>query len=216
MSTGADALRRRLDAGLERMALDPSPGQREALIGYVQLLAHWNQAFNLTAVREPLEMIPRHILDSLSIAPYVSGADVLDIGTGAGLPGIPLAICDPARRFVLLDSNGKKVRFVLQAVSVLGLTNLVPVQSRADAYRAPEKFATIVARAVAPLAELCHAADRLTTRPGQLLAMKGRLPHEELFAPALVHDQIVVHRLAVPFVEGERHLIEIRFARETS
>jgi 16S rRNA (guanine527-N7)-methyltransferase len=204
-------LRARLDAGLESMGLDVDEAQRRASIDYLQLLARWNRAFNLTAVRDPLEMVARHLLDSLAVAPFLDGESVLDLGTGAGLPGIPLAILQPQRRFTLLDSNGKKVRFVRQAVLTLGLANVTPVQARAGAYRAPEKFATIVARAVGSLAELRAAAADLARRPGCLLALKGREPLAELADPALANDEPIVHRLAVPFLEGDRHLIEIRF-----
>ncbi|AGA89961.1 16S rRNA (guanine(527)-N(7))-methyltransferase GidB [Thioflavicoccus mobilis 8321] len=204
-------LRARLDAGLEVMGLDLAEAQRQALIDYLLLLVRWNRAFNLTAVRDPLEMVARHLLDSLAIAPFLYGDEVLDIGTGAGLPGIPLAILAPERRFMLLDSNGKKIRFVRQAVLALGLANVTPLQARAGAYRAPRKFATIVARAVASLAELRAVAVDFMPRPARLLAMKGREPLEEMADPALAGDELIVHRLAVPFLEGDRHLIELRF-----
>ncbi|MEY6431190.1 16S rRNA (guanine(527)-N(7))-methyltransferase RsmG [Thioalkalicoccus limnaeus] len=211
MGLDPGALRDRLDAGLACLGFDPELAQRERLIDYLMLLARWNQAFNLTAVRDPHEMVARHLLDSLSIAPYLSGDEVLDLGTGAGLPGLPLAILDPRRYFVLLDSNGKKIRFVRQAVLTLGLDNCEPVQMRADVYRPAKKFATIVSRAMTSLAELRAIALALTARPARLLVMKGREPHEELADPSLTSNDVVVHPLQVPFVEGDRHLIEIRF-----
>jgi 16S rRNA (guanine527-N7)-methyltransferase len=210
-----DTLRERLDAGLAAMGLSPTEAQREGLIAYVVLLARWNHAFNLTAVREPLEMVPRHLLDSLSLAPYLFGESVMDLGTGAGLPGIPLALFQPQRQFWLLDSNGKKTRFVRQAVMELGLANCEVVQARMESYRPGRKFATIVARALATLSELKALGEPLLARPGRLLLMKGRIPEAEMGeltrSPGTPHrDGLRVHRLEVPFVVGERHLIEVR------
>lgn len=211
MDEGHAGLRARLDAGLAEMGLDPDSTQRQRLIEYVQLLVRWNRAYNLTAVREPRDMIARHLLDSLSVSRFLCGEEVLDVGTGAGLPGIPLAIVEPRRRFVLLDSNGKKIRFVRQASLTLGLANVMPVQARWDAYRPSPKFATIVARAFGPLAELRALAAELGARPARLLAMKGRAPEAEMADPSLAEDELILHRLSVPFIEGDRHLIEVRF-----
>ncbi len=200
--------RARLDAGLTALGLDPNDDQRRQLIGFIELLARWNRAYNLTAVRDPLEMVPRHLLDSLAVRPYLLGSPVLDLGTGPGLPGIPLAILDRARRFVLLDSNGKKVRFVRQAALELGLTHVEVVQARMESYRPEEKFATIVSRALAELETQWQAAGHLLANPGLFLIMKGRRPDAEL--DALTAPNRAIHRLAVPFLDAERHLIEIR------
>ncbi len=212
-----ERLRRRLDAGIDTL-LGPQPAHpyrldapaREAMIGYLQLLARWNRSFNLTAVRDPLEMVPRHLLDSLAVLPYLREGPVLDAGTGAGLPGIPLAIARPDLAFTLLDGNGKKTRFVRHAVLTLGLENVAVVQDRLEAYRPGQKFATIVARALAATADLARASRHLCADGGTLLAMKGRTADEETAAlddPAAV---IAVHPLSVPFLDGERTLIEIR------
>ena len=155
-------------------------------------------------------MVPRHLLDSLVILPYLSGEAVLDLGTGPGLPGLPLAICDPQRRYWLLDGNGKKVRFVRQAVLELGLDQVGAVHSRIEAYRPGRKFSTIVSRALAGIAQIQGLAAPLLERPGRLLVMKGRYPRDELQDPALRNLDLAVHKLFVPFLEGERHLIEIR------
>lgn len=205
------ALRQRLDAGLAQLGLDPDPRARERLVAFVLLLTRWNRAFNLTAVRDPLEMVPRHLLDSLTVSAYLHGERLLDVGTGAGLPGIPLAVVHPARRFCLLDSNGKKTRFVRQAASELGLRNVTVVQARIESYPGPGKFDTIVSRAVASLAELAASAEPLAARPARLLVMKGRYPHEELAALDPRVGPVLVHPLQVPFLDGERHLIEIRY-----
>ena len=205
----APSLSRSLAGGLTALGLPLDAGQRERLIAFLLLLARWNRAYNLTAVRDPAEMVPRHLLDSLTLGPYLFGPTVLDLGTGAGLPGIPLAIAQPSRRFVLLDSHGKKVRFVRQVVLELGLENAAAVQARMESYRPGEKFATIVSRAVTSLADLSRVAGPLLARPGRLLVMKGRYPAEEI--AALANREALTHRLRVPFLDGERHLIEIRF-----
>jgi 16S rRNA (guanine527-N7)-methyltransferase len=206
--SGAD-LRPLVDAGLAALGLEADADQRERLLAFIALLARWNRAYNLTAVRDPTEMIPRHLLDSLTVSPYLQGEAILDAGTGAGLPGIPLAILAPTRRFVLLDSNGKKIRFVRQTVGELRLANVTAVQARLESYRSEEKFATIVSRAVTSVSALAAAAAHLLDRPARLLAMKGRYPADELdFEPP---GPLRVHRLTVPFLDGERHLIEIRY-----
>jgi 16S rRNA (guanine527-N7)-methyltransferase len=203
-------MRERLDAGLAAMGVAADEAQRDALIAYLALLSRWNQAYNLTAVRDPLEMVGRHLLDSLSLGPYLFGGSVLDLGTGAGLPGIPLALLQPERRFWLLDGNGKKTRFVRQAVMVLGLANCEVVQARMESYRPGRKFATIVARAVASLSDIQALGEPFLERPGRLLLMKGRTPEAEMEDLTPCPDTRKVHRLEVPFVVGERHLIEVR------
>ena len=196
-----------LEQGIERMGLSIDASRRELLAAFIGLLARWNRAYNLTAVRDPAEMVPRHVLDSIAVCPYLGGGPVLDLGTGAGLPGIPLAAIRPDLNFVLLDANGKKVRFVRQAALELGLDNVSAVQARMESYRPEQKFATIVSRAVTGLSELAAVSNRLLLPGGHLLLMKGRFPHDELAARGA--PDAVVHRLDVPFLDGERHLLEI-------
>jgi 16S rRNA (guanine527-N7)-methyltransferase len=205
-----DTLRGRLDAGLAAMGIEADETQREGLLSYVALLGRWNRAYNLTAVRDPIEMVSRHILDSLSVGPYLFGESVLDLGTGAGLPGIPLALLHPQRRFWLLDSNGKKARFVRQAVMDLNLVNCAVVQARMETYRPGRKFATIVARALASLSVLKALGEPVLERPGRLLLMKGRTPEAELDGLNARPEDLRIHRLEVPFLIGERHLVEFR------
>jgi 16S rRNA (guanine527-N7)-methyltransferase len=200
----------RLRNGAEGLGIALTDTQVERLLAFLQLLAKWSRTYNLTAVRDPDEMVTRHLLDSLSVRPYLSGTRVLDLGTGAGLPGLPLAVCESARHFTLLDGNGKKIRFVRQAAMELGLPNLEAVHCRIESYRPGPKFSTIASRAVAAIHEIHAQAAPLLRTPGRLLVMKGRYPAEELQNPALADLDLAVHPLRVPFLEGERHLIEIR------
>jgi len=202
------ALRERLDAGLAELGELATDAQRACLIDYLVLLARWNRAFNLTAVRDPLEMVARHLLDSLAVAPFLFGETLLDVGTGAGLPGLVLAIVEPERRFWLLDANGKKIRFVRQAALELGLTNVEPVQARIETYRPDRKFSTIVSRAVAASDVLRARDGGLLEQPGRLLLMRGRHPSETGETPP--PDTHAVHPLRVPFLDEARHLIDIR------
>jgi 16S rRNA (guanine527-N7)-methyltransferase len=215
-----DALRRRLDDGLAQM--DPAIGAaldgaaRERLIAYLALLARWNRAYNLTAVRDPMAMVPRHLLDSLAVLPWMPPeyGPLLDAGTGAGLPGIPLAIARPGLRLTLLDGNGKKTRFVRQAALELGLTNVEVIHARLETYRPAVRFGTIVARAVASLAQMYTACTHLAAANARLLALKGRLPEHEIAALRASPEpplRIDCHPLSVPLLDGERNLIEIRF-----
>jgi 16S rRNA (guanine527-N7)-methyltransferase len=221
MAAGADgqsALGARLDAGLVALGVGADAEQRARLLACVELLARWNRAYNLTAVRDPLDMVPRHLLDSLAVLPWVRQGPVLDVGTGAGLPGLPLAIMRPELAFTLLDSNAKKLRFVRQAVLDLGLGNVAVVQARIEAYRPQMNFATMTARAVASLAELCRACAPLAAPGGRLLALKGRDPEQELAALAMVAPErvqaqaAVIHRFSVPQLDAARCLIEVPFA----
>lgn len=190
------------------MGLDLPGEQRQRLIGFLTMLMRWNQTYNLTAVRDPGEAVTRHLLDSLAALPYLMGSSILDLGTGPGLPGIPLAIAVPSHRYVLLDGNGKKIRFVRQAALELGLSGVKAVQARMESYRPQQKFATIISRAVAELETLWRAAEPLLATPGRVLLMKGRRPEAELAALSAPNPQC--HRLSVPGLEAERHLIEIR------
>ncbi len=209
-------LRSRLDRGLAALGLPLSAAQVEMLLAYVALLARWNAAYNLTAVRDPAEMVPRHLLDSLAIRPWVRGPRLLDVGTGPGLPGIPLAIADPDLQVVLLDANGKKVRFCRQAVVELGLGNVEVVQARVEAYRPAAAFATVTARAVADLPSLLAVVSHLVGPDSTLLAMKGTLPAAEVEVLRKKGLAVTVNRLRVPDVDGERHLIEVRHSSSQS
>ena len=179
---------------------------RLRLLAFVRLLAKWNAAYNLTAVRDPEEMITRHLLDSLVLLPYVQGPRVLDIGTGPGLPGIPLAVARPDCSFTLLDANAKKTRFVTQAVGELGLKNVEVVQARVENYRPEQKFDTLVARAFSSIADMLTNARHLCAPGGRFLAMKGVYPEGELAAipPDFAVSEVVA--LKVPGLDAARHL----------
>lgn len=212
MSGTEEALRARLADGLEHMGMELARDRIESMIAYLLLLARWNRAYNLTAVRDPMDMVPKHLLDSLAVLPYVAGADVLDLGTGPGLPGLPLALAMPEVTFHLLDSNGKKVRFLRQAVLDLGLGNVRVIEARMESYLPERKFATIVSRALTSVPGLLAAAGPLLARPARLLAMKGRRPEDaELSCLIPRPDRLEIHRLQVPFLDAERHLVEVRY-----
>jgi 16S rRNA (guanine527-N7)-methyltransferase len=203
------ALRAPLQAGLATLDL-PQAELAERLLAYLELLAKWNRAFNLTAVREPAEMLSRHLLDSLAILPWLRGGRLLDVGTGPGLPGIPLALARPELQVVLLDSNGKKTRFLRQVRLELGLDNVEVVEARVEAYAADAPFDIITSRAFAQLRDFVALTRPLLAPGGRWLAMKGRLDENELTALADEHVKLEIHRLVVPGLDAERHLIEIR------
>lgn len=205
--TGA-SLDQRLHRGLQTMGLGLPPGVEARLLEYLRLLEKWNRAYNLTAVRDPQEMVTRHLLDSLAVAPHVRGPRVLDAGTGAGLPGIPLALALPALHFTLLDSNAKKTRFVTQAAHELGLANVAVVQARVEQFQPPERFNTVIARAFASIPDMLAATRHLCARGGRWLAMKGVFPQEEL---AGIPAEYVAEAkaLRIPGLAAARHVVII-------
>ena len=170
-------------------------------------LAHWNRRFNLTAITDPESMVSHHVLDSLAVHRYLHGASIADVGTGAGFPGLPLALVNPERRFSLIDSNGKKIRFVSHAVRTLGLMNVEPLQARAEMLRPERPFDTVLARAFAPLPELLEAVAPLCGSGTQVLAMKGKWPQAELDAVPRSWRVAESHTLTVPGLAEARCLI---------
>lgn len=198
-----------LALGLAAMSLALPQTQHQALLGYLGLLARWNRAYNLTAVRDPAVMVRRQLLDSLSILPWVDRGPLLDVGTGAGLPGIPLAIARPELNFSLLDTNGKKTRFVQQAVGELGLANVEVIRGRVEQLERPGHYALITSRAFATLAEMVDLTAPLLAADGGWLAMKGTDPAAEVAdLPAGLAAE--VQRLQVPGETAERHVVIIR------
>jgi 16S rRNA (guanine527-N7)-methyltransferase len=190
-----------------RVALNPS--QSDALLKLVDELELGNAQFNLTAIRDRLGMLRKHVLDSLSLEPYLRGNRVADVGTGAGFPGLPLAIVNPERRFTLIEATGKKARFAERTAQQLGCDNVQVVHARAESYRPFELFDTVTARALSSLADFAAYAGHLCAPGGRLLAMKGKRPDEEISALPKSFRVLAVHRLRVPGLDDERHLVEL-------
>lgn len=184
------------------------------MLEYLDLLQRWNQAYNLTSVTEPDDMAVRHILDSATALPFLSGETVLDAGTGAGLPGIPLALLEPTRRFTLLDAVGKKVNFLRQAVLELRLANVTPVQARLESWRSGEPFDTVICRALGTLTDFADLCGRLLGPGGRLVAMKGRFPAAEIDALPAAWRVAEARRVTVPGLEAERHLVVLERQRD--
>jgi 16S rRNA (guanine527-N7)-methyltransferase len=181
--------------------------QAATLERYLDLLEKWNRVYNLTAIRERSRMVTHHLLDSLSVVPHLRGPNVLDVGSGAGLPGIPIAIAQPALRVTLLEANQKKSAFLTQAVGELRLANVTVVTERVESWRTAARFDTIVSRAFADLGEFVAAAGRLLAPRGVIAAMKGVHPYEEIERLPQGYRVLEVVRLAVPGLAAERHLV---------
>lgn len=196
--------------GAQEMGLPLDSVQRELLLKYIAELADWNTRINLTAIRDPEDMVRKHLLDSLSIQPYLHGQTIADIGSGAGLPAIPLAILNPSRRFFPVESITKKARFISHAVEALGLTNVEVVNARAEAWKPAQRCDTVTARALSSLADFVRFAGHLCAPDGCLLAMKGQHPREEIDALPKSWKVAAVHPLKVPGLDAERHLVELR------
>lgn len=200
-------LEEQLRAGLCQLGLELPREAFGQLLRFVDELARWNRAQNLTAVREPGEMLSRHVLDSLAVAGYLHGRRILDVGSGAGLPGIPLAVAVPGCEFALLDARSKRVRFLRHAIACLGLANVTVVKARVEDYRPPQGFDTVIARAFASLSRLIGLAGHLCVPEGRVLAMKGVFPQAELedLPEGWLVERTV--RLSIPGLAAERHLV---------
>ena len=196
-------------AGAAQLGIELTEAQCRALLAHLDLVDEWNARFNLTAIRDRGQQITKHILDSLTVRPWLQGQRIADIGSGAGFPGIPLAIVEPARRFALIESTGKKCRFLETVRDQLALANVDVIQARAELYRPEPRYDTVVARAVGPLADLVRFAGPLLASGGRLLAMKGRHPGEELSGRLTGWKVLAVHPLKVPGLDDERHLVEL-------
>ena len=202
----------KLEQGCERLGIALSADQGARLRRHLALLAKWNRRLNLTSVKGMDDMVVRHLLDSLAIARFVRGRSLLDIGSGGGFPGMPLAVINPQLEVTLLDSRGKRVEFLRYACAALDLGGVSIVRGRVEDYRPAQKFDTLAVRAFASLGETLKATAALH-RPGvRLLAMKGRLPVREMAALSdSWRERMIVEKLQVPFLATERHLIIIEF-----
>jgi 16S rRNA (guanine527-N7)-methyltransferase len=198
-----------LSAGLAKLGLALAPAQLAALTTFVAELADWNTRMNLTAITDPAEVVDKHLLDSLAVLPWLRGHSVADVGTGAGFPGLPLAVADPERRYTLIESTGKKVKFLRHVVERLELPNVEVQHGRAEALKPSQPFDSVISRALGPLSDFIRVAGHLAGRHGRLLAMKGKVPAEELKALPPGWKALAVHPVRVPGLDAERCLVEL-------
>lgn len=201
-------LRLQLDSLIAQTTLEVSDKQRQQLVGYVEMLHKWNKAYNLTSVREPSDMLVKHILDSIVVSEYLEGERFIDVGTGPGLPGIPLAIMHPTKEFYLLDSLGKRIRFIKQVLHELQIENVTPVQSRVEQFQPDDKFDGVLSRAFASMVDMvewCHHLPKQGV--GRFFALKGQLPQDEITQLPSWCSVMDIKALTVPQLEGERHLV---------
>jgi 16S rRNA (guanine527-N7)-methyltransferase len=198
-----------LAAGARDLRVALTSAQADALLKLVDELELGNAQFNLTAIRDRVGVLRKHVLDSLSLEPYLRGDRIADVGTGAGFPGLPLAIVNPQRRFTLIEATGKKARFAERTAQQLRCDNVQVVNSRAESYRPFELFDTVTARALSSLADFAAYAGHLCAPGGRLLAMKGKRPDEEISALPKSFRVLAVHRLRVPGLDDERHVVEL-------
>lgn len=196
-----------LEAGISGLELEISELQRELLLEYIQLLLKWNKVYNLTAVRDPAEMVVRHLLDSLAIVPWCTGENLIDVGTGAGLPGVPLAIVCPEKEIHLLDSNSKKTRFLLQVKTALGLDNISVHHARVESFNPNQRYDAVLSRAFASLLDMVTGCGHLLRESGQFIAMKGGLSESEIASVEALGLSTTVHELSVPGLAEQRHLL---------
>jgi 16S rRNA (guanine527-N7)-methyltransferase len=203
------AVSARLAAGLDALGLSLAPAQVGALAVLLAELADWNSRVNLTAIRDPVEAVDKHVLDSLAVLPQLRGLAVADVGSGAGFPGLPLAIADPDRRFCLIESTGKKAKFLTHMIARLALPNVEVAPVRAESYRPAQPFDCVISRALGPLVEFVRVAGHLAGRGGRLLAMKGKVPEAEIKALPAGWKALAVHPVAVPGLDAERCVVEL-------
>ena len=195
---------------LEQAGISLTDHQKNQLVAYVDMLNKWNKAYNLTSVRDPNEMLIRHILDSIVVAPHLRGERFIDVGTGPGLPGIPLSIVRPESHFTLLDSLGKRVRFLRQVQHELKLENIEPVQSRVEAFPSEPPFDGVISRAFASLNDMVSWCKHLPAQDGRFYALKGLVPDDEIAQLPEGYSVESVAELKVPQLAGERHLVVIK------
>ena len=194
---------------LNQAELSVAPKQEKQLLGFLNLLHKWNKAYNLTSVRSIDQMLIRHIMDSVVISPYLVGKRFVDVGTGPGLPGIPLAILNPDKHFVLVDSLGKRIRFQTQVKTELGLKNIESIESRVENYQPEAKFDMVLSRAFAQLSDMLEWCQHLPNETGHFLALKGKLDPVELESISSQFQINSTHQLVIPELNEQRHLIDV-------
>ncbi|OIQ47213.1 MAG: 16S rRNA (guanine(527)-N(7))-methyltransferase RsmG [Gammaproteobacteria bacterium MedPE] len=197
---------------IDQTDLTISQAHQAQLVALVELLNKWNKAYNLTSVRDPQEMLVKHIMDSVVVSPHLQGNRFIDVGTGPGLPGLPLAILNPDKEFFLLDSLGKRIRFIKQVIHDLGLKNVTTVQSRVEEFHDNQGFDGVISRAFASLDDMLDWCHHLPHSQGKFYALKGVVPQEELDHLKAELSLEIIHPLVVPQLEGERHLVVIKQA----
>ena len=200
-----------LITGAQQLGVDLTPAWTGQLLRYIELLHKWNQAFNLSAVRDLHDMVSRHLLDSLSLQSWLGDAQIiLDVGSGAGLPGIPLAICNPDKSFVLLDSNGKKARFLFQAKLALELPNVTVENNRIEHYQSPGQIDMVTCRAFSSLSGIVASCGHLMDKSTRLVAMKADYPAEEIDGLPSGFHVVKVSAVNIPGSQAVRHIVEVR------
>jgi 16S rRNA (guanine527-N7)-methyltransferase len=201
-----------LQAGAEALGIDLTDNMQRQLLEHIELLARWNRRLNLTAITSPRQMVIQHILDSMAIASILTGRTILDLGSGGGYPGIPLAVIFPQRQFTLLDSRGKRIEFLRHVVGKIGLSNTSTVKTRVEDYQPKQKFDTLVCRAFSSLQDMLRRTQGLQHPTSRLLAMKGKYPVEEIsILPDSLQRRLKVESIEVPFLDAKRHLVVIQF-----
>jgi 16S rRNA (guanine527-N7)-methyltransferase len=210
MSVPAQQLAERLGKGLYELGLSLPASAQQQLLTYLEQLHKWNQTYNLSGIKDIHEMLTLHLLDSLALAPYIDADLIADVGTGAGLPGVPLAICFPHKQFRLVDSNSKKTRFIFQTAALLGLRNIEVIHSRAEDYESKPQVAIVTSRAFASLSDFVTSCAHLLTAEGKFLAMKGQIPEAEIAALPAGFRVVAIHPLHVPGAAVTRHVLDIR------
>jgi len=212
----SDPLRTAIFQGCSVLNPELDDAAVEKFVVFIRLLEKWNRVTNLTAVRDPLQMVTRHILDSLAVIPFLTRGSLLDVGSGAGLPGVPIAIARPGLDVTLLDANAKKLRFVRQAAAELGLDNVQVVQARMQEYQPGRSFDMVISRAVASLDELYQQTVHLLRPGGRMLFMKGAVPEQEIGALQDGRAGLHIERLNIPGLAAERHLLWLETTGESS
>lgn len=202
-----DPLEKLLISGARELGIQLEPTQAEAMLRLVVELREWNARFNLTAITGPVDVIQKHLLDSLSLQPHLSGARIVDIGTGAGFPGLPLAVINPEREFALIEATGKKAQFVRHAADIMGLANVEVIPARAEAWRGPAPFDCVLTRALGKLADFVRVAGHLCVLGGRMLAMKGRRPESEIQSLPVGWRVMAVHDVRIPGLSAERCIV---------
>jgi 16S rRNA (guanine527-N7)-methyltransferase len=205
----ADPLEEILVTGARGQGIELGPAQTAALLALLTELREWNERFNLTGITDPVDMVRKHLLDSLSLQPYLRGRRIADIGSGAGFPGLPLAVINPDRQFALIEATGKKARFVRHAAEVMNLTNVEVIPARSEDWRGPVPFDCVLARALGKLADFVRVAGHLCARQGRLLAMKGRRQDAEIAALPAGWKAIAVHEVRIPGLPAARCIVEL-------